>query len=42
LLSGRTSQHTDPVHVRWRLCVGGERRHEEAEGEGDEEYKGMK
>ena len=36
LRSGRTQQITDPVHVRGRLRLGRERRHEEAEGKGDE------
>jgi hypothetical protein len=27
----------DPGDLRWRLRIGRERRHEEAEGEGDEE-----
>ena len=30
----------DPVHVRGRLRLTGERRHEETEGEGDEEAEG--
>src|SRR5262249_35829172 len=34
---GRTKQHPDPVHVRWRLRRGCERRHAEAsESAGDE------
>jgi hypothetical protein len=29
-------EQTNPVHVPLRLCVGGERDHEEAKGEGNE------
>src|SRR4029453_17385342 len=34
---GSISKRTNPVHGRWRLRVGGERHHEEAKGEGDDE-----
>jgi hypothetical protein len=34
-------QHSDPGELRRRLCAGGERCHEEAEGEDDEESAGV-
>jgi hypothetical protein len=36
-----TTEATDPMHFRRLLCLGGERRHAEAEGEQDDEPDGL-
>jgi hypothetical protein len=37
---GRSKKHTDPVHVRWRLRLGGERRRENDESKRCDEPDG--